>query len=134
MHREDADVATVDGQRFQQEVEPLASYFVGRIKQDFGQGDLQVGGMITSVTRNFEDSALEDLLASHSEVFGLDAEAWWNDRNYHFLASGAISNVSGSTDAIRRVQARLRPLFARGEGGGRVAWGSSRPTRRQKKQ
>ncbi|MGH7565751.1 MAG: DUF5916 domain-containing protein [Gemmatimonadota bacterium] len=110
--RERADVA--DGaDRFEQEVEPLTGYLVGRAKQDLLDGDLQVGGIVTSVTRSFDDPDLEDLLPSHAEAVGTDAEWWWNDRTYHYLGSAAISNVSGDPDAILRIQESSARFFQR---------------------
>ncbi|MDX1745182.1 MAG: DUF5916 domain-containing protein, partial [Halobacteriales archaeon] len=98
---------------FEQEIEPMTSYFVGRVTQDLFDGDLQVGGIATSVARRFEDPALEDLLPSHSEGFGVDAEWWWNDRTYHWLFSGAMTNVSGSEAAIERIQRSSARYFQR---------------------
>lgn len=110
--QETADV--FDGSDFlEQEVEPMTSYFVGRVKQDLFDGDLQVGGVATSVARRFDDPALEELLPSHSEGFGVDAEWWWNDRTYHWLFSGAMTNVSGSEDAILRIQKSSARYFQR---------------------
>jgi len=102
--RESAAVTGADGSRFRQEVEPLANYFVGRAKQDLLDGDLQVGGIVTSVVRDFEDPALAGLMNAHSEGVGLDAEYWWGDRTYHLLFSGAATNISGSPEAILRAQ------------------------------
>ncbi|HUP02192.1 MAG TPA: DUF5916 domain-containing protein [Gemmatimonadota bacterium] len=111
--REQAEVVSADGSRFDQEVMPLTGYFVGRVKQDFRQGDLQVGGIMTSVSRSFDDPALEDVLASHSEGLGVDAEWWWSDRTYHFLGSAAMTNVSGSEEAILRLQQSSARFFQR---------------------
>lgn len=110
--REKAEV--FDGSSFfEQEVEPLTSYFVGRVKQDLLDGDLQVGAIATSVARGFDDPALESLLPGHSEGFGVDAEWWWNDRTYHWLFSGAMTNVSGSAEAIDRIQRSSARYFQR---------------------
>ncbi|HJR54396.1 MAG TPA: DUF5916 domain-containing protein [Gemmatimonadota bacterium] len=111
--RERADVAFLGGEQFEQEVEPLTGYLVGRAKHDLLDGDLQVGGIVTSVTRSFDDSALEDLLPSHAEAVGADAEWWWGDRTYHYLNSSAISNVSGDPAAILRIQESSARYFQR---------------------
>lgn len=110
--REEADVFDGTG-FFEKEVEPLTSYGVARVKQDLLDGDLQVGGILTSVARSFDDPALESLLPSHSEGFGVDAEWWWGDRTYHWLFSGAMTNVAGSEDAILRVQESSARYFQR---------------------
>ncbi|HUP20244.1 MAG TPA: DUF5916 domain-containing protein, partial [Gemmatimonadota bacterium] len=111
--REEADVIDAAGTRFHQEVEPLTSYAVARVKQDLMDGDLQVGAILTSVARRFDDPALEDRLPGHAETLGLDAEWWWGDRTYHWLASAALSNVSGDEDAILRLQRSSARYFQR---------------------
>jgi hypothetical protein len=110
--REHADVATSD-EMIEQEVEPFTSYGAARVRQDLLNGDLTVGGIATSVIRNFDDDALEDQLAHHAEALGLDAEYWWGDRTYHFLANTAFSNVSGSEAAILRLQRSSARYFQR---------------------
>lgn len=111
--RESADVIGFDGARFSREVAPLTNYFASRLKKDFKNGDLQIGGIFTSVARSFDDPSLKSLLNSHSEGFGLDAEYWWDNRNYHFLASTAITSISGSPEAIDRAQRSSARYFQR---------------------
>lgn len=115
--RERARVIGSTGERFEREVEPLTNYFVGRVKQDLLDGDLQIGGIATSVARSFDDPALEEYLNSHSEGLGLDAEYWWGDRTYHLLFSGALTNISGSEEAMLRAQERSARYFQRPDRG-----------------
>ncbi|MFW6192125.1 MAG: DUF5916 domain-containing protein [Gemmatimonadota bacterium] len=102
--RESAEVLTEDRRPIRQEVEPFTGYLVSRVKRDLLDGDLELGGIVTSVFRDFDDPALADRLSEHHEGVGLDAEYWWDDRTYHLLLSGAVSNVSGTEDAILRLQ------------------------------
>ncbi|MDH3292340.1 MAG: carbohydrate binding family 9 domain-containing protein [Gemmatimonadota bacterium] len=111
--REKARVAGTTGERFEQEVEPLTSYVMGRVKQDLFDGNLQIGAIGTSVYRNFDDPALEEFLTAHAEGFGVDGEYWWGDRTYHVLFSSAFTNISGSTDAILRAQQASSRYFQR---------------------
>lgn len=110
---ETADVIGAGGSRLEQEVAPFTNYFVGRVKQDFLDGDLQLGGIVTSVVRDLDDPGLRSLLNAHSEGFGLDAEYWWADREYHLMADAAFTNVSGSAEAIDRVQRSSARYFQR---------------------
>jgi hypothetical protein len=118
--KETADVVTEDRRRIGQEVEPFTGYFVSRVKRDFLDGDLSVGGMVTSVYRNFDDPALADRLSEHHEGVGLDAEYWWGERTYHLLFSAAFSNVSGTPEAIHDLQRSSARYFQRPDrqGGG----------------
>jgi len=110
---ESADVIGFDDSRLRQEVAPFTNYFVGRVKQDFMDGDLQVGGILTSVVRSFDDPRLESLVNAHSEGVGLDGELWWGDRTYHLMADFAATNVAGSAEAIDRVQRSSARYFQR---------------------
>ncbi len=111
--RERAQVRGFDGSTFQQEVEPLTGYFAGRVKRDLLDGDLQVGGMLTAVGRDFDDPALESRLNRHSEGAGVDAEYWWGDQTYHLLFSAAMTNISGTPEAIDGAQRSSARYFQR---------------------
>lgn len=111
--RERADVVGFDGTRSSQEVAPFTNYFVGRAKQDFMDGDLQIGGIVTSVARSFDDPQLESLLNAHSEGVGVDGELWWGDRTYHLMADFALTNIAGSSAAIDRAQRSSARYFQR---------------------
>ena len=111
--RESARVATLGGEQFKQEVEPASAYFVGRVKQDLSDGDLQIGAIGTGLYRAFDDPALRGFLSEHAEGFGVDAEYWWGDRTYHWLFSSAVTNVSGSPEAMLRTQRASSRYFQR---------------------
>lgn len=101
--RENADVR-VGSNALQQEVEPATNYFVSRVSRDMKNGNLSVGGIFTSVVRNFDDQLLATMLNKHSEGVGLDAEYWWANRKYHLIAQTAFTNISGDANAILRAQ------------------------------
>ncbi|MGH7483134.1 MAG: DUF5916 domain-containing protein [Longimicrobiales bacterium] len=111
--RESATVATIEGEPFDMPVEPRTNYFVGRLKKDLRDGNIVLGGIATSVVRDLESPALEGLLSSHAEAVGFDSEWWWDDKTYHLLAQGAVSQVSGSPEAMRRVQTSSARYFQR---------------------
>lgn len=101
--REHADVR-LGADAFRQEVEPFTNYFVARVSKDLKDGNLQLGGIATSVVRDFDDDALAQQLNQHSEGIGLDADYWWADRTYHLMAQVAFTNIAGEPEAIDRAQ------------------------------
>ena len=114
--REKADVR-LGANSLEQEVEPATNYFVSRLSRDLNNGNLRIGGIATSVVRNFDDALLRDRLNSHSEGLGLDAEYWWANRNYHILAQTAFTNIGGDPDAILRAQQSSARYFQRPDRG-----------------
>ena len=111
--RERADLIMGDGGRDDMVVEPLTNYFVTRVKRDMRGGNLVMGGMATSTYRDLGGTLLSDRLTEHAEAFGYDTEAWWKQRTYHFLFGAAVSQVSGDSAAIRRVQQSSARYFQR---------------------
>jgi len=97
--RETARVETLAGARGTQEVEPLANYFVGRLKRDYLNGNLVVGGMLSGVARNI-DTTFAPRLAKHAEMFGNDVVYTWAEHQYAFRANWALTNVSGDAREI----------------------------------
>ena len=93
-----------DGTTFEQEVEPLTNYFVGRVKQNLRGGNLTVGGIVTSVARRFDDDALRAELPSSAIALGTDWSLMWRDRRYRFMGNLAYTQVDGEAVAIERLQ------------------------------
>jgi hypothetical protein len=110
--RADARVATASGERGTQEVEPLADYFVGRLKRDFRDGNLVVGGVASGVARNV-DSTFAPRLARHAELVGSDVYMTTRDKQYSFTGSVAVTNVSGDPRAILARQLSSARYFQR---------------------
>ena len=50
-----------------QPVEPVTSYFVGRVQKDWRKGNTILGGMMTSTNRSIDDPALAVLPSSASD-------------------------------------------------------------------
>ncbi len=111
--REVANVVGEDGTRIKQEVEPLSNYFVGRGTKDYRDGNLVVGAIGTSVVRRLDDPALADRLTHHAEAVGGDMVMQWDKKNYQLLASAMLSNVSGDSAAMMRVQRSSAHYFQR---------------------
>jgi hypothetical protein len=94
-----ARIETPAGTRGTQEVEPLANYFVGRIKHDYDNGNLVIGGVVSGIARNI-DTTFAPLLARHAEMYGNDLFYTWHQQMYAFQASAAVTNVSGTPAEI----------------------------------
>jgi hypothetical protein len=110
---ERAEAEREDMSRFTEEVEPLTNYFVGRMRRNLRNGNLQIGAIATSVVRRFENDALRPLLTSHAEAVGFDWQALWRDRRYSWMGQIALTNVSGDSLAIRRIQRSPARYFQR---------------------
>ncbi|MEW5915154.1 MAG: DUF5916 domain-containing protein [Gemmatimonadota bacterium] len=110
--REEATIETVDGRRNQQVVEPLANYFVGRLKKDLRGGNLVLGGIVSGVTRNLDDTFLPRL-TKHAEVIGADWELTSKDRVYSLRGQAAFSNLSGDPRVVLGRQLSSARYFQR---------------------
>ena len=118
--RATAEVANATGQRLTQEVEPLADYFVGRVKRDLQNGDLVIGGIVSGVARHI-DTTFAPRLAEHAEMVGNDVVYRWADKKYSLMGSAAITNVSGDPRAILLRQHSSARYFQRPDRGS--GWG-----------
>jgi hypothetical protein len=110
--RADARVADDAGVRGTQEVEPLANYFVGRLKRDFKNGRVVVGGILSGVARNI-DSTFAPRLARNAEMYGNDLFATWKNQMYTLRMSAAVTNVSGDAREIALRQESSARYFQR---------------------
>ncbi len=99
--------------QFTTEVEPLTNYFVGSVAKDMRDGNVVMGGMVTSVYRDLRDPLLATQLNRHSEGLGGEASIWWGERKYRLMTSWAVSQVSGDSNAILRVQHSSARYFQR---------------------
>ncbi len=93
-------------------VEPLTSYFAGRLQQDLDGGNLLLGGMLTAVHRRIANPHLEFL---HRAAYagGLDFQRYWNDRSWYMAGTGLASHVRGSSEAIYETQTSSARYFQR---------------------
>jgi hypothetical protein len=90
-------------------VEPLTSYFVGRVIQDYQEGNTIIGGVFSSVNREKGISWLHDNAYSG----GLDFQRFWKNRWYQFKANLIFSHVQGSPEAINETQTGFVHYFQR---------------------
>lgn len=101
----------LDGERSKVTVEPPTNYFVGRLQQDFKQGDVLLGGMVTAVNRDLEPhlSGLRD----SAYTGGIDFSAYFDDRNYRLGAALFGSQIEGSAESILDAQQSSARYFQR---------------------
>jgi hypothetical protein len=114
-----AKVRMANGNDEERLVEPLSNYFVGRLKKDYMNGNLVVGGILTSMARKKED-VFANRLADHAELYGGDWNYRWAGRRYSFTGQFAMSNVSGSAPLIASKQRASARYFNRPDRGERA--------------
>ena len=110
---EKAKAISPTGNDFQEEVEPLTNYFVGRVKKTYHHGDYTFGAIGTSVARKFDNPTLQSLLPGHAEAGGLDWNMGWKNRTYTFMGNFALSDVNGDSAVIRRLERSSARYFQR---------------------
>jgi hypothetical protein len=86
-----------------QTIEPQTNYFVGRMQQDFRQGQGAIGAMVTSVKRQ-TDRWSNNLLRTSAVAGGLDARHQFLNKNFEITGYYARSEVHGSAPAIALTQ------------------------------
>lgn len=106
------EMATIDnsGQRREEMVEPLTSYFVARLQQDIKEGNTIFGGILTGVNRQ---KGLDDILHRNAFSGGLDFLHYWNNRTWYIRGNMVFSHVEGTKEAILLTQTRFEHLFQR---------------------
>jgi len=106
-------VTSAGGPETSQIVEPLTNYFVGRMKKELRDGATTVGGILTSVARRTADPVVDHRLHRHAEAVGLDWHHTWKGREYSWMGSTLLTNVSGSSEALLRTQRSSARYFQR---------------------
>ena len=99
------------GEEREELVEPLTSYSVIRLQQDFNDNNSFIGGVATYTKRDLEGNL--DFLRESAFTGGLDARHNWKDRRYYATGKFTFSNVKGSAEAIELTQTSLTHLFQR---------------------
>ncbi|MCP3930735.1 MAG: carbohydrate binding family 9 domain-containing protein [Bacteroidetes bacterium] len=108
------EMAEIDynGVRREEVVEPLTSFFVSRIQQDFDDGNTVVGGILTAVNRNLNDTGL-DYLHRSAYSGGLDFLHKWKEQTYQLEGKVFLSQVNGSEEAILNTQTAFEHYYQR---------------------
>lgn len=84
-------------------VEPLTSYTVGRVQQDYKDGNSTLGAIFTSTNRFIHDPYLEGM-NRNAFTGGIDFLTQWKEKKYFLDAKLIGSSISGSADAISNLQ------------------------------
>jgi hypothetical protein len=103
--REVATVQTVDGRRYDDVVEPLASYNIIRSQKEFDNGRQGLGFLGTGIVRNLGESYLPDQFNRSGLAAGIDG--WTNiDPGRLFVVTGwtAVSRISGTAGRMVDIQ------------------------------
>lgn len=102
--RERARFADGSGARGTEPVEPMTNYLVGRVQQNYREGNTTVGALLTAVNRDLDDPALAELLRRSSYLAGMDFTHSWRQREWSVDGAVARSSIFGTPAAIARTQ------------------------------
>ena len=92
---ENAQLST-NGVKRDLRVEPLTSYTVGRVQQDFNEGTTVLGGIFTATNRFINDQYLE-FQNRNAFTGGIDLLHQWNQKEFYVDAK-----IVGSTIKRKR--------------------------------
>jgi hypothetical protein len=93
-----------NGVEGQAPIEPLSNYGVVRMIKDFRDGRSAVGGIFTSTHRSLPASGELDWLRRSAYTGGMDVRHRFGGDRFAFDASLVGSHITGSAEAIDRVQ------------------------------
>ncbi len=101
------------GETFRFDVEPRTTYGTARVQQDVRDGQSRIGLILTGVDRSLPDDGQLDFLARRALTGGIDLEHTWNDREWAVSGFLAGSRVTGSEEAMVRLQRSPNHYFQR---------------------
>jgi hypothetical protein len=99
---ENALIDTAGG-RINQTVEPFTNYFLGRVQRDFKEGNTLIGGIFTSTNRDLTPN-LVGIMHKSAYSGGIDFTQYFKNKSWAFNINSALSQVSGTKEAIARTQ------------------------------
>jgi hypothetical protein len=101
--KENALIATGEDDRRKVTAEPYTNYLVGRVQQDYKQGNTVIGAIFTSTNRFIQDDHLKYINRA-AYTGGVDLLHQWKDKKYFVDAKFIGSYVSGDKTAITNLQ------------------------------
>lgn len=111
--REEAKYRDIDGLDHTAVVEPLANYFIERVKRDLREGNSTIGVAVTAVNRDLNDPALEPLFRRAAYVAGFDWNHAWSNQKWAFDGGIAVTHNLGSAESITALQRSPARYFQR---------------------
>jgi hypothetical protein len=90
---------TVNGTETKPVVEPLTNYLVARAQKISGNGNSQLGAIITSTNRMIDDSHL-NYLNRNAFTGGIDLLQYFKNREYYIDFKGVLSYINGKEEAM----------------------------------
>ncbi|HJQ11476.1 MAG TPA: DUF5916 domain-containing protein [Gemmatimonadaceae bacterium] len=97
-------------------IEPQTAYGVFRLSQDFRKGESGVGGIVTVVNRQLDESS-ENFLRRQSITGGIDGRHRFANGRYKISGFVAASDVRGTPAAIARTQRNAVHYYNRPDAG-----------------
>jgi hypothetical protein len=106
-------------------VEPFTSYTLARLQKNW-KGNVLLGGMLTSVNRSLEQPYLKDALVRDALTAGIDYTQYFSNRLYYVDMKGMFSSLSGSREAIAKLQQNPVHYYQRASASGYLGVNPSR--------
>ncbi len=101
-----------DSLKYKQEAEPQTNYNLWRVQKEFNDSREGLGGLVTYVDRQFDDTSLRSSLTDNALGIGIDGWTFFNDERKWALGYWAgYTRVSGSKDKMLGVQESYNHYF-----------------------
>lgn len=102
------------GEKTNLKVEPLTSYTLARIQQDFKEGNTMLGGIFTATNRGINNVHLE-YLNREAYTGGVDLLHHWKDKEFYVDAKLIGSMVEGAPNAMINLQESSARYYQRAD-------------------
>lgn len=103
-----------NGQFSEAVLEPLTSFGVGRLQQEFGKAKSTVAVMLTNVNRRIDEgSPIAAILPRNAVTGAVEWDLRFKNGEYELSGSFSVSHLSGDSAAILRIQKLPAHYFGR---------------------
>ena len=105
---------SLDGNQWDEEIEPFTNHFVARVQREFAQGRQGLGFITTNVVRNLRTSMLKEEFNSTASSFAIDGWTFLDSKKVWVLTGWfGTTHITGSKDRIYDVQQSSLHYFQR---------------------